>query len=186
MSDVLEMMESDETNIPTNDELSNISTLAQRQRALLLAIDEKETQLTKLKNDLKQVQEIDLPTEMASLGMDEIKLTTGEKVSIKSGYAGSISKANQPRAFSWLEANGYESLIKNDFTLKFGKGEKERAADLRDTLEKLGFNYSQKIHVHPQTLKSFIKEVMERQAEGEITVPEETFSIYRWNKAEVR
>jgi len=186
MSKLLAEHAASETRLPNDKELNTISNLAQQQKHLIELIEQREDEVKKLKAELKQVQETDLPSEMNAIGLAEIKLTSGETVEIKSGYAGAISKANQPRAYNWLEDNGYGALIKTDFTIKFGKGESDKASGLRNLLEVNGIKYGQKEGVHAQTLKAFIREVMDRQAEGEIEVPEEVFSIYRWNKAEIK
>jgi len=183
--ELMEMMV-EESTLPNNVELSTISNLAQQQLHLMQLITQKEEETTALKAELKQVQEVDLPTEMAAIGLSEVRLTTGEKVDIKTGYAGSITKAKQPSAYAWMNDNGYGSLIKTDFTVKFGKGESDKAKELQRLLEEHGVKYSNKEGVHHSTLKSFIKEIMAAQSEGELEVPEETFSIYRWNKAEIK
>jgi len=188
MSDLMEQMEAETTQntLPTNEELSTISDLAQQQKHLESRILKGQAHLKDLTAQLRQIQEIDLPTEMGGIGLAEIKLASGESVTVKSGYAGSISKVHQPKAYRWMNDNGYGSLIKMNFTVKFGKGESDKANELQMLLEKNGVKYSNKEAVHASTLKAFIKEIMALQAEGEIEVPEETFSIYRWNKAEVK
>ena len=69
--------------------------------------------------------EQELPDAMQAAGLNQIVLSTGEKISINEFYNAHISKANQEVAYQWLVANGHEGLIKNEVLLKFGREESD-------------------------------------------------------------
>ena len=51
-----------------------------------------------------------------------------------------------------------DDIIKNDVTCSFGKGEDNMAGDVIGLLRDKGFDPKTKTHVHPSTLKAFVKE----------------------------
>ena len=188
MSDISAMMEDDEQglHLPTQEQLNNISKLVQHQLHLENIVAEKEAQLKEAKEELRKVKEEDLPTALQEAGTEEFKTTDGFKVKVKTGYAGSISKANERLAYQWLGEHGYGGIVKTKLDLSFGKNEEDKAKEAELVLHNAGFQYGRKRSVHASTLKSFINEAMEKQSLGELEVPEKLFNVYRWKKAEIK
>ena len=56
-----------------------------------------------------------------------------------------------------LRENGLDDIIKNDVTCSFGKGQDNLAGDVVGILQDRGFDPVTKTHVHPSTLKAFMK-----------------------------
>jgi hypothetical protein len=56
-----------------------------------------------------------------------------------------------------------DDIIKNDVTCSFGKGEDNVAGDVVGMLQERGFDPKTKTHVHPSTLKAFVKERIDRR-----------------------
>ena len=73
----------------------------------------------------------------------------------RSDVVGSIIKSQMPREEKVRFAN---DIIKNDITVSFGKGEDNLAGDAVGVLRERGFDPKTKTHVHPSTLKAFVKE----------------------------
>lgn len=146
--------------IPTNAEISEISALAVRQRALELEVEVLEGHVKQAKEALRQVQEVDLPAAMAQAGVSEIKLPTSEKISIKEDVYASVPKnEHYHEAMDWLRGHGFGDVIKNEVKVSFGKGEEDQAKALITELNANGWrNYTAGETVHSQTLKALIRE----------------------------
>jgi hypothetical protein len=165
--------------VPKQEDLAGIAELAERQVNLQGIVAELENQLSMKKEELKQVAEIELPESMLNLGLSSFSLSDGTKLSIKTFYRGSIPKAREYEAFSWLKDNGHEDLIKNEVKSTFGKGEDINANNLMLILKQEGFDYENKKAVHPSTLKAFVKEQMEHGK----TLPLDILGVYVGQKS---
>ena len=96
------------TNNVTDGELSLVSSLANKQLQLATQVADLEAQLKAKKEELRLTSEQELPDAMQSAGLNQIVLSTGEKISIAEFYNAHISKANQEVAYQWLIENGHE------------------------------------------------------------------------------
>jgi len=94
----------------------------------------------------------------------------------------SIPVARKEEAFEWLRQHGLDDIIKNDVTCSFGKGQDNLAGDVVGLLEQRGFDPKTKTHVHPSTLKAFIKE---RVTDGK-PIDLDMFGAFIANAAEIR
>ena len=128
------------------------------------------------------VSEQELPDAMQEVGLTEITLSTGEKISVKEFYNAHISKANQAVAYKWLVDNGHESLIKNDVLLKFDRGEAEKVDQTVSALKARGLAPEVRQSVHHSSLKAFVKE----QFTAGNDIPTEPFGIYIGSKAIIK
>jgi hypothetical protein len=106
----------------------------------------------------------------------------GSVVERKMIVAASIPAANKEAAFDWLRSNGLDDIIKNDITVSFGKGEDNVAGDVVGLLQERGFDPKTKTHVHPSTLKAFVKE---RVIEGK-PIDLDLFGAFISNTAQIR
>jgi hypothetical protein len=94
----------------------------------------------------------------------------------------SIPQDRKEDAFAWLRDNNLDDIIKNDVTCSFGKGEDNVAGDVVGMLNERGFNPKTKTHVHPSTLKAFVKE---RVTEGK-PIDLDMFGAFIANAAQIR
>lgn len=164
------------------DKLSLVSKLALQQQGLELQIAETEAALKRLQAQLRTVTEEQLPEAMAELGITELVLSDGSHITVVNEYYASIPRAMEQRAFRWLADRNFDSLLKHSFTLQFGRGEKERADEFRCLIGANAYEANEKMAVHPQTLKAFVRE----QAEAGTPVPEDLFGVYVINRAKIR
>ncbi len=146
-----------------DDKLASIATLAQQQIRLENKIEDLEKVISTLKEELLTISQSVLPDAMAEIGLSEFKLTDGSKVSTKPYYSCKIADDKMVEALLWLRKNNHSDIIKNNVTVSFGMGEDKKATNLVNSLTLEGFNPEQKIFVHPQTLKSFVREQVESQ-----------------------
>ena len=163
----------DTCDTPTNDEMHEISMLAERQLELEKTLKEYESLIESTKEELRNVQEVLIPEAMASVGMSEFKLANGTKITIKDDVYASMRADQILNAVKWLDGMGLGDIVKDDVTVKFGRGDSDKAKDIVSYAQAQGYNVSEKLSVHPQTLKATVKEQL---AQG-VQFPEEYFSI---------
>mgnify|MGYP003136241071 FL=1 len=166
----------------SDGELSIVSALANKQLQLATEVAELEADLKAKKEELRLTSEQELPDAMQAAGLTQIKLSTGENISINEFYNAHISKANQEKAYEWLTANGHEGLIKNEVLLKFGREESLVVDETVSALQARGLSPQVRQSVHPSTLKAFVKE----QFTSGNDIPTEPFGIYIGTKATIK
>jgi hypothetical protein len=155
------------------------------QRALKLAelllaarkhLEAVEAQLKTAKEDVRRLEQEDLPELMQELGLETFKLTTGETIEVKQDIECGISEERRARAHAWLTDNGFGGLIKTEVVAKFGRDERDAAVA---AAEKIGGEMVER--VHPSTLKSFVKEQMEAGR----AIPFDLFAIHPFNRVKI-
>jgi len=170
------------TNDVSDGELNIVSNLAKKQLQLARQVATLEEDLKAKKEELRLTSEQELPDAMQAAGLNQIVLSTGEKISIGEFYNAHISKANQEVAYQWLVENGHEGLIKNEVLLKFGREESEVVSETVYALQSRGLSPEVRQSVHPSTLKAFVKE----QFTSGNDIPTEPFGIYIGTKATIK
>lgn len=170
--------------MPSNNEVQEIAVLAERQLAQQYEVEQAELLLKAAQAALRQTQEIDLPNAMQQAGVSEIKLPTGEKITIKEDVYASIPKDERGElAYAWLRDNGFGDVIKNEVKVAFGRGEEEQAAALLAECKVNGWNNASfAATIHSSTLKALIREQL---AKGK-DVPLEMFGAIQWTKAVIK
>jgi hypothetical protein len=155
------------------------------QRALKLAelllaarkhLEAVEAQLKTAKEDVRRLEQEDLPELMQELGLETFKLTTGELIEVKQDIECGISEERRARAHAWLTDNGFGGLIKTEVVAKFGRDERDAAVA---AAEQIGGEMVER--VHPSTLKSFVKEQMEAGR----AIPFDLFAIHPFNRVKI-
>lgn len=149
----------EQATIPVS--LGDVADLAKRLADAVKGVTVAEENLRECKEALRLVQEEALPAAMAKLGLSEIKLDTGEKVSVSTYYSASIAAENKAVVFEWLHEHGHGDIIKHAVSVDFKKGEAEAARAAVDSLANIGLAPKDEIKVAPMTLKAFVKEELE-------------------------
>ena len=133
-----------------------------------------EESLAGAKENLRKLQEEEMPELFSEAGVSGIILPNGVKVQVDTSIHCSISKEREEDAFEWLKNNNHGDLIKNEFKVKFGRKEDNLVGDFKATAEKLGLKYENKQKVEPMTLKAFVKEQMKTG----VQLPKDLFGIF--------
>lgn len=139
----------------------SLDDMASLARALVdadAAVEDADQALKDAKERARVLREETIPSAMQELGLEELKLATGQKLSVKQEVYASIPAANKQAAFQWLNDNGFGGLIKIEVDASFGKGEQDAAMALYQELNSRGLTASFGQGVHAQTLKAFLKE----------------------------
>ncbi|HET8689560.1 MAG TPA: hypothetical protein VFM18_23365 [Methanosarcina sp.] len=134
-------------------------------------VDLADKSLKAAKEKARVLREETIPSAMQELGLESLKLSTGQTLSVKQEVYASIPAGNKEEAYEWLNQHGFGGLIKVSVDAQFSRGEAEVAAVLFQELQTRGLNVSLGQDVHAQTLKAFLKE---RIAEGD-DIPLELF-----------
>ena len=183
---------------PASNELGAIAEAAQRVLILQDEINALREQLKDKEQTLRQLTETEMPDLMQELNVKDFTLTDGSKVSLSDivsvsiPSAGAIDRAvgdkkeelyqRQQECFDWLRKHGGADLIKSNVEIPFGKGEDDRAKDLKENLRKDKIFYRESVGVHHQTAKAFIGECLTRG----INVPAEMFKLFTGQKVQIR
>lgn len=144
-------------------------------------VTELEEALSKAKEDYRRVECVDLPELMRELGLTELKLEDGTAVSVRHEVNCAITEAHSNAAHAWLRANGFGGLIKTEVVATFGRGEEDAANAAIEALALGGVEPAVVERVHPQTLKSFVREQLEAGA----NLPVDLFSLRPFDRAKV-
>lgn len=187
MNDLLDEMEADmeaasEFNNITTDGLKTVSSLAQEVSNWEGKVAELDEQLKTAKAKLLELTDRDLPDMMAEVGITNFTLADGSKLEVKQTYGARIPVAHRDAAFAWLKEKGHDDIIKNLVSVPFGRGEDSLATDFINLAQKNGYAPDQKKEVHPQTLKAFVKEQLEKGQE----VPMDLFGVFTGQRASIK
>lgn len=139
----------------------SLDSMAALARALVDAdgsVEQAELNLKEAKERARILREETIPSAMQELGLEEIKLDTGQKLSVKQDVYAAIPAAQKEQAFNWLEQNGFGGLIKVEVTADYRKGEADAAMELFQELQQRGLQVEFGQSVHAQTLKAFLRE----------------------------
>lgn len=168
--------------IPSNNEVKEIAALASRQIEQQAEVEHLEEFLKQAQAALRQTQEVDLPNAMQQAGVSEIKLPTGEKITIKDGITASVPKDRKAEVCQWLRLHGFGDIVSEDVSVSFGRGEEQQARETADRLRELGLQPALVTDVNTARLKALIAEQL---AKGK-DVPLEMFGAIQWTKAVIK
>lgn len=155
------------------------------QRALKLAelllaarknVERLDAELRTAKDEVRRLEQEDLPELMQELGLETFKLASGESVEVKQDVECGISEERRARAHAWLTENGFGGLIKTEVVARFGRDERDAAVEAAEKI-----NGEMVERVHPATLKSFVKEQMEAGR----AIPFDLFGIHPFNRVKI-
>jgi len=158
-----------------------LSSLVRALRNVEQQIEAAENHLKVLKQDKHKLSVENIPALMDEMGVERIDVD-GVTVTRKMIVHASIPADRKEEAFAWLRENNLDDIIKNDVTCSFGKGEDNIAGDVVGILQERGFDPQTKTHVHPSTLKAFVKE---RVTDGK-PIDLDMFGAFIANAAEIR
>lgn len=164
------------------DGLAKVVAIVEYVEALNETLANAEAKVKELKEIHRRAIELELPEAMSEAGLSSFTTGTGRKVSLETFVSGSIPKARQAEAFSWLRENGHGGLIKRELTIAFGKGEDQRATEIREFLEHRNLPVEDKESVHSSTLAAWARECL---ASGE-AIPQELLGVYSAIRAKIK
>lgn len=175
-------IESTTSQMPDNEQVKNLSQLGRELADEIAVKEELDKAVAESSAKIQRLQEVTIPQLMNELGLEEIKLPTGEKIALQPVFGASVPDERKPAAWQWLRDNGHEALIKVTLVAAFGMGEEKEANMARAALSSNGITFKDKEDVHASTLKSFVKD----QYESGKTFPEALFGAFTKTIAKVK
>jgi len=183
MSDINALFEQDAGALQVkNEDLDSVGALARRAKLLEKEIEELDTVLKERKEQQRKLLEESIPAMLQELGMKKFVMADGSTIDVKPYYSASIKEENRAVAYQWLRDNGYDDIIKNTVSVRFGRNEDKLCETLINTLREQNYPVEQTEKIEPQTLKAWAREMVERGQE----IPTETFSLYVGHKATIK
>jgi hypothetical protein len=166
----------------SDEQVTGIAGLAKRAKMLEKEIAEMEEVLSERAEQYRKLTEQTIPEAMAETGMKKFVMEDGSSIDIKPFYGASIPKARQSEAFQWLRDHGFDDIIKNTVSVRFGRNEDELCVRLLNLLGEQGYPAEQAQKIEAQTLKAWVKERVEK---GE-PVNTELFGVFIGQKAIIK
>ena len=157
------------------DTLERLKQLIDTRASLLEQIHKQTKELKELAKDLDKVESEDIPGILNGVGLSRLRLSSGEEVSIKTEVYASVAKKNKEAFFKTLQERGEDSLIKKILVVP------NPSTLLIDNLFERGEMFDVEKSIHAQTLKSYVRNLLEN---GE--KPPESVSYYTKQKTVVK
>lgn len=164
------------------NDLQRVIHLANLLVAQRTSVDKLTKELAEEKEVLLRIETEDLPELMREIGMKSVTLDDGSSVEVVDEVSCAITEERRAKAHAWLVENGFGGLIKTEVVVAFGSGEHDEAEALAEELRGEDLEPSLLERVHPATLKSFVKEQMEKG----VTIPFDLFAIHPYSKAKLK
>lgn len=169
-----------------NDTLKKLRLMARAQNAFesaAVALGELSKELNNAAIDLGAHV---IPEIMDEAGIDHFGLTEGHKVVIEEKVHASLKKENNEKGCDWLEANGFQALVKRTLTVPFTTKQHKLADKVRKAVEKaLGAEAAMMVKdertVHHSTLSAWAREQLRN---GEV-FPMDIFGAHRARVAKI-
>lgn len=168
--------------LPPDEDLRRIATLASEQVALEDGIEQAEQELGRMKARLDELRDKTLSDLLLQHGLSEIKLADGRRVKVNKMVFASIKADAKSAAHAWLEEHGHGALVRVVLVLDAGKGNSAKIAKLRLAAAKAGVECRDQSVVHPQTLKAFVAEQLDKGAD----VPADLFGVHVVNRTKIK
>jgi len=176
----------EKSDVSASDILARIATLGDRMMALESKIAGMRSDLEDEERAYRKIEQEELPGLMAEVNMTEFKLTDGTKLTIVPDVQTSTSQERMPQVVAWLVEHHFDGIVKTAIKIEFGRGEFDAAkAAAMSVSESLGRPVDLSQIIHPQTLKSFVKERMADASEGAPALPLDLFAVRPFNRAKL-
>ena len=166
-------------------DVKSLSNLCNDLLTLEAKIGNTEEELRRYKEQSRELSEQVIPDKLAELGVSDLKLSDGSRISAEPFYSARITAQNLQTAHEWLRENGHGDIIKNTLTITFGQGEDVLAKELVDQLAKQGYMPETKEAVHPSTLRAFVKERIESGDPSFDVSTQKSFSVYTGKRTKI-
>lgn len=150
-------------------------------RSLEQQIADAEDHIKALKQQKHSLSTEIIPSMMDSMGVERVDVD-GVSVVRKNVVHASIPANRKDEVFQWLRENNLDDIIKNDVTCSFGRGQDNAAGHVLGQLREQGHDPVQKTHIHPMTLKGFVRERIENGQDIDLDM----FGAYIMNTAEIK
>jgi hypothetical protein len=160
---------------------TQLSGHVRQMRSLEDEIRDAEDHIKALKQQKHSLATEIIPNLMDQMGVERLDVD-GVSVVRKNIVHASIPAARRDEAFEWLRANNCDDIIKNDVICSFSRGQDNEVGHMVAQLREQGYDPQQKTHIHPMTLKAFVRERIENGKDINLDL----FGAYILNTAEIK
>lgn len=183
MSNINDIFEQDAGALTVkNEDLTSVGALAKRAKELEKEIEELDGTLSERKGQYRKLLEETIPAMLQELGLTKFSMTDGSEITVKPFYSASIPEEKRAQAYEWLREHGYDDIIKNTVSVRFGRNEDQLCEALLNLLREQNYPVEQAQKIEAQTLKAWVREQVERGSE----FPTELFGVYVGQKATIK
>jgi hypothetical protein len=159
---MLAEMTSDAEAPPSEDKLVKCRQMMAEWRAKAVQIEDHQLSIKRLSEEIQQIRDKKLVDLFDDAGIDKLGIPASGnlpplEIEINDWVHANIPEENMERAAEWMIRTGNEDLIKTEFKIAFGLGEKKDAIKFEKLLIKAGEAYDKKQGVPWNTLTAFIK-----------------------------
>lgn len=146
-----------EEHVADAPEVSSLEAISLYAHALVEKREEAtnmEVALKEKKEEIRKLEQELLPNAMLSVGLESIKLASGEKVEVKEELSCSVK--DYAKLYDFLEEQGDDALMKT--SIEIGKLP-QNILDmiLRELKNTYDLDCTSKLYIHPSTLKAYFK-----------------------------
>lgn len=138
------------------DALKELNLAVEHFKNLEASIAEKEEELKQLKAVFNNVSGEEIPGILLQNGLSQVRLDTGEKVSIKEDV--SVTIVHPLKFFEFLKQRDEDDIVKLTFQFP-ARMEQEDVNELFEFLDERGYDYKVERDVHAQTRKKYFRDL---------------------------
>jgi hypothetical protein len=117
---------------------------------------------------------------MQEMGVESVEVD-GFKIKVRPFVHARIAEDKREEAFSFLRSIGEADIIKNEVIVAFSAGQDNQAGAVIDDLRQQGYDPAQKTHIHPSTLKAWVRGRVESGKDLDF----DTFGVFVGNEAKI-
>lgn len=163
------------------DKLFILSELCKKYKYLEDQIEHTLKDLSVFEEALLAVSRTQIPALMNELGFSELRLSSGEKVEIKDQLKVSVANKNYFQAYKGMLEAERGNNDKIDVLFKTETVINEVTNDVLNLLLENGVEYEIKKSIHPQTLKKYCQERLDKG----LSIPE-GISVFQYQEAKIK
>jgi hypothetical protein len=176
-------MQYDAADNGQQDNVTRLSQMLLLYQAARDEVEKAEAALQLAKQRFNSIEQIDFPELMKEIGLSEMKMSDGTKLTLDSQIQCSITDEKRDAALAWLEANGLGGIIKNKLAAEFGRDQIDEA---REAATRIAEDFEVVCEVvgtvHVATLKATLGEELKQGK----AVPEDLFGLRIFDRVKVK
>jgi len=166
---------------PSTD-LADVRALATKQLELEAEVSKIESSLKDAKEQLRRVQENELPAALKAAGIGSFKLDNGMTVSYEEDLKVSVPRKHKTSVISIMRSWGYDAAVSNKLTADLGRGNDNAAKALLSAAEEMGVKASVEEDIPTATVKKALRTRIAQGKSDDLSI----FGAFQFTKATVK
>lgn len=162
--------------------LADIRALALKQLDLEAELAKAEQAVKTAKENLRKVQELELPAALKAAGIPSFTLDNGMTVSYDEDLKVSLPKVRLDKIIAQMKAWGFEANVTNTLTIDLGKGNDNAVKALTAAAEEMGVKATLAEDIPTGTVKKVLNQRIKEGKSDDLTF----FGAFPFTKATVK